>query len=58
MQMSYVIVSDGMQMQFFDFEGLHLQGTKNGHFLIDTISLIDFQKIPSKRSSLLQTTSQ
>lgn len=47
MQMSYVIVSDGIQMQFFDFEGLHLQGTKNGHFLIDTISLIDFPKMQS-----------
>nr|DAW66727.1 MAG TPA: hypothetical protein [Caudoviricetes sp.] len=58
MQMLYVIVSDGMQMQFLGFEDLHLQDTKNGHSLIDTISLIDFQKIPSKRLSLLQTTSQ
>ena len=56
--MSYVIVSDGIQMQFFDFEVLHFQGKKNGHFLIDKIFLADSQKILFKRLSLLQTTSQ
>nr|DAN33638.1 MAG TPA: hypothetical protein [Caudoviricetes sp.] len=47
-----------MQMQFFDFEVLRCRGVKNGRSLIDTISLIDFQKILFKRLSLLQTTSQ
>nr|DAS90013.1 MAG TPA: hypothetical protein [Caudoviricetes sp.]DAT16632.1 MAG TPA: hypothetical protein [Caudoviricetes sp.]DAW73532.1 MAG TPA: hypothetical protein [Caudoviricetes sp.]DAX26124.1 MAG TPA: hypothetical protein [Caudoviricetes sp.] len=58
MQMSYVIVCDGIQMQSFDFEALHLRDTKNGRFLIDTISLIDSPKILFKRLSLLRITSQ
>lgn len=47
MQMSYVIVSDGIQMQFFDFEGLHLQGTKNGRSLIDITLLMGFPRMQS-----------
>nr|DAX27346.1 MAG TPA: hypothetical protein [Caudoviricetes sp.] len=58
MRMWYVVVSDGIQMQFSDSEVLHFQDKKNGRSLIDKIFLADSPKILFKRLSLLQTTSQ
>lgn len=55
MQMSYVIVSDGMQMQFSDFEVLHFQGKKNGRSLIDITLLMGFPRMQSLKLYLLPT---